>query len=89
MQRINPITSCIRKYLIFHCTAIRGYLTLALQPSLCITHDSVLKQSIMSSKGKGKGALLLYLQALSARGWSPRGRKGKEKLLTFEATGGI
>ena len=28
---------------------------------------------------KGKG--LIYLQALSAKGWSPKGRRGKENVL--------
>jgi len=30
-----------------------------------------------------------YLQALSAKGWSPKGRRDKEKHFTCEATGGI
>jgi len=39
-------------------------------------------------KGKAK-ALYFYLQALSAKVWSPKGRRGKEKHFTCEATGGI
>jgi len=33
--------------------------------------------------------LYFYHQALSAKGWSPKGRRGKEKYFTCEAKGGI
>ena len=33
--------------------------------------------------------LYFYLRALSAKGWTPKGRRGKEKYFTCEATGGI
>ena len=39
-------------------------------------------------KRQSKGALF-YLQALSAKVWSLKGRRGKEKHFTCEATGGI
>ena len=41
-----------------------------------------------STQRKGKG-VYFYLQALSAKGWSPKGRRGKEEHFTCEATGGI
>jgi len=33
--------------------------------------------------------LYYYLQALSANGWSPKGRRDKEKHTTCKTTGGI
>jgi len=33
--------------------------------------------------------LYYYLQALSAKDWSPKGSRGKENHFTCEATGGI
>ena len=41
------------------------------------------------SWGFNKGVYFFYLQALSAKGWSPKGRRGKEQHFTCEATGGI
>ena len=43
------------------------------------THDTMAKKVV----------LYYYLQALSAKGWSPKGRRDKEKHTTCKTTGGI